>query len=200
MVRSCKVSFFLLFIFVAPLFFCMPIVFDVWLGAYPNIVIEFCKLKLVLLLISAVQAPLWMYVQASGKIKKYQIIISIINLFNLPIGYYVLWKGCEYRSIFMVEILIYISMLVYRVYYLHTTFNLKYIIFFKNVLSPVLLVSLLTLLPCFFLYTKTDGIVQKIIVPLVCFFLAFILIIRLGLSNSERSMVNKVLINKIRKR
>ena len=71
--RTAKVSFLLLNFMVVPLLLNAEIVLHIWLKSIPEYTIHFVQLILIWSLIDSWNGPLWMSVQATGNIRKYQI-------------------------------------------------------------------------------------------------------------------------------
>ena len=90
---SSKLSFFLLFIIAFPLILNMDFVLNLWLVDVPQYTAIFSRLILCFFLIEALSAPLWMFVQATGRIRNYQILMGILIFLNFPLAYLVLKYG-----------------------------------------------------------------------------------------------------------
>ena len=91
--RTSKYSYFLLFAISLPLYICCEEVLSLWLGEVPAHTVSFCRLMILLSLLDALQGPLWVSVQATGKIRDYQILMSVMILSNLPFSYLLLRMG-----------------------------------------------------------------------------------------------------------
>lgn len=77
-VRSAKISSFLISLFLIPVFFELPYILTIWLGQYPVYTVEFCRCALICIFIEAVSAPLWMVIYSQTRVRNYQIIISAV--------------------------------------------------------------------------------------------------------------------------
>lgn len=88
--RSSKISSFLIIIFLVPLFFETNNILSIWLGNYPPYSIEFCQLTLIAIYLEAIGAPLWMLQYSQSNIKKYQIITSVIYGSIFPLSWLLL--------------------------------------------------------------------------------------------------------------
>lgn len=116
--RSCLFSFYLLFIMTIPFFINCDYLIQLWLGETPPYTAGFCQLMLIYFLIDASQAPLWMLIGATGKVKAYQIWTGIITLMNLPISGLLLYYGYSVYWVFIIRVIMNIFCSVYRMYYL----------------------------------------------------------------------------------
>lgn len=88
--RASRFSFFLMFILTLPICLNVEFILSVWLDDVPVFTSEFVQLLLVYSLISALSAPLWMLIQADGKIRRYQIVKGSLIFLIIPISYFVL--------------------------------------------------------------------------------------------------------------
>ena len=82
--RSAKFSFYLLLLIVLPVYVNCSFLISIWLKNVPQYSVGFLRLVLIFSLIEALNGPLWISIQATGKIRAYQIIVGIINILNLP--------------------------------------------------------------------------------------------------------------------
>lgn len=88
-----KFSFFLLSIFAVPLIFEMDGILTLWLGKVPANASVFCCLVLIASLFNQLTIGLQSAIQATGKIKLYQVLVGGVLLMNLPIAYIFLKLG-----------------------------------------------------------------------------------------------------------
>lgn len=143
--KSSKFSFFIVFIIAFPLIVNMSCVLSIWLGSYPSHTEELSILVMAGLLISCLSGPLWVTIYATGKIKYYQIVVSIVALSILPISYVAGWMGASPEVIFAIRASNFISVFLVQLFFLHRYIALNIWGFFKSVLVPVLLILLITI-------------------------------------------------------
>lgn len=113
-----KFSYYLFLIVSVPFIIFIEPILSYWLGSVPPYCSNFCRMILVFNLLMAASNPLWMSVQATGNIKKYQILMSSLLILNFPISYMCLKLGAFAYSIWIVRILVEILVYVVRLYYL----------------------------------------------------------------------------------
>ena len=111
---SSKFSFLLLLFVIVPVWIYMPLILSLWLGEYPNYTVQFVRLVLIEALINSLSGPLQIIAQATGKIKKYQIIVGIILMSVLPITYVLFSLGLSPMSTFVSSIIIALIALIGR--------------------------------------------------------------------------------------
>ena len=102
--QTSRFSYFLLFIIALPLYLCMPFVLKVWLDIVPEYTVVFCRWMLVFVLIDAVSAPLWISVQAIGKIRSYQLLMSALIFLNIPLSWLLLRLGKDAEWVMQVRV------------------------------------------------------------------------------------------------
>lgn len=110
-------SFLLVAILGLPLILEIEYVLNIWLKEYPVYTPTFCKLIIILSWIESFNYSIGTAIQASGKIKAYQLIVSGLSLFNLPLTYCAFKLGAN--SFVALEIAIGISIitLIARIFF-----------------------------------------------------------------------------------
>lgn len=84
-IRSTRFSFCLLLVLAVPIICYAPEVLSLWLGDYPSYAVIFVQLMLVTCIIDAMGNPIVTFNQATGNIRFYQILVSLIYMMNIPI-------------------------------------------------------------------------------------------------------------------
>src|SRR5690606_23852902 len=115
--RASKLSFFLLLVLAFPIVMNIEYILDLWLTEVPEHTAIFIKLSLIYLLIDSVSYSLIIAVQATGKIKKYQILVGTFIFLTLPLSYGVLNLGGSPESVFYVLIGVTFLTLVIRMFF-----------------------------------------------------------------------------------
>ena len=82
---SSKITYFLMFAIVFPFILEMDDILELWLGNVPKYAITFSQLTLVETLIYSMSDSLSSLIDATGKVKKYQLVVGGIQLCNLPL-------------------------------------------------------------------------------------------------------------------
>jgi len=103
--QSSKATAYLMFFFVLPLVFEMPLVINLWLGQIPEFVVLFTRLVLIDALIDSISYPLMTAAQATGKIKLYQSVVGGFLLLNLPVSYIALKLKAPAESVMIIAII-----------------------------------------------------------------------------------------------
>ena len=142
--RTCKFSFFLLFAIACPIVFNIDFILKLWLGDnVPELTAIFCSMILLYSLLETLSAPLWMTVQATGNIKKYQLVISSLIFLNIIFSYIFLKLGFSPEIVLEIKCCLDLTYLVVRLLFVHKMVNMSVKYFTLNVFFPVIKVTLL---------------------------------------------------------
>lgn len=193
-----KFSFFLLSFFVIPLLLNTEFVLNLWLKNVPLYTVSFVQLILICSLIDSFNAPLWMAVQASGKIRNYQIVISVLIFLNLPVSYVILKLGASPAGVLFVRVIMSGVITLWRLIYL-----IKYLSFSKHEFTEIITRVIIILAPIFlllsFLKFRFSGFALFIITVCLSESLLIIFILIIGLSKGERKLLKSIFKSIIRK-
>ena len=198
-VRSSKISSFLLIIFFVPLLFETSNVLRLWLGDYPKYAVEFCILGLCCSYIETICNPLWTVVYSQTNIKKYQLYISSVYSLNFIIGWIILFLGAAPYFVIAVRLVIFLGLMLIRLKFVVVflpSFNVKD--WLKEVFANGLFIFIASIaiigfvnrfntLPLFLHILATTILSLCLTLPLIYF---------KGMSNSERTFI----ITQIKKR
>jgi hypothetical protein len=91
--RSAKMAFFLAMVLAIPFLLEIECVLTLWLKEVPPYTALFVRMAIIIMLIDIFNNPIFGMVQAVGKVKNYQLSVSILWLLILPISYLLLSFG-----------------------------------------------------------------------------------------------------------
>lgn len=184
--KNSKYCFFLfLFIFI-PLFLQTDSIIKIWLGTTPIYTIEFTKLILLYLLIETISYPLGIGIQAIGKIKKYQIVLSVIFILNIPISYFLLSIGYNPIIVFVVKFILNIILLFFRLFYFKSVFNYSIKSFLNSVVYTSFKVFGISFGTLFIINYLYQGQYKLIFILLMSSIITLLTIYMLGLTLNEK--------------
>ena len=193
-----KFSFYMMFILAFPIMLTIDSILDIWLVEVPEYANIFCQLILVILIIEAVAAPLWMSVEAKGQIRNYQILMSCVIFLNFPLAYIVLKCGLPVYSVWCVKIFVTILVFITRCWYInkHLAFPLGE--YCRQVMFKIAAVTLLSVPVPLFVKIVVHGFWTNLISVIVLAFLTVTAVVYVtGLSMSEKKMVDKMILKRI---
>ncbi len=109
-VLSCQ----LLYLFGLPILINTELILDLWLVTVPPAGVQFIRLIIFFCMVDSLVGPLWVGMQAYGKIRNYQIIMSTGWLLSLPTMWLVLKHGGSAESVLMIQIIFNFILLTVR--------------------------------------------------------------------------------------
>lgn len=195
-----RLSFYLLFILTLPVFFNTHYILEVWLKNVPPYCELFTQLTLMELLIRTSYAPIAQINQASGKVRNYQIAISILFLFTF-VSCYILFKlNFPVYTAFIVAVIVAVVGLLVRLEILRHDCEFPALEYVKKVFAPIMPVFLVSSILPFIHSTNNDQSFSHFLLnSLLCVFCSCVSIWFLGISKSEKILlIDKVkpIINK----
>lgn len=142
--QSMKISFVLFSIIVIPFSINAEFVISVWLkNNVPEYTIAFAYLILLDSLIGTFIGPLASAMQGIGKIKVYQIVISVFIFLNLPFTYIMSRYGISPEYVLLTRTVLSFIALVWRLFYLKSYLSLRPLLFlFRTIIIGLFLDSI----------------------------------------------------------
>lgn len=195
---ACKFGFFLLALIAVPCIFEMSSILSVWLKRVPEYTIIFCTLTLVGIMINQLTVGLQSAIQATGKIKIYQLTVGSVLLFNLPIAYFLLKKGYPVYFVLISYICVEIVASLLRLFFAMKIASLSVKTYLKRVLLKSIIPLLVLILVCFMVISFSDFEFRFIFTGMFSTIGFVVSIYFFGLCVDEKILVNQILV-KIKK-
>lgn len=142
---SSKASFFLLFILAIPILFNTEYILGLWLKTVPEYAVFFTQLVLIDLLIQATYSPIAYVSQASGKIRNYQLVISVGFVLIAVLTWIAYKLGYPVYTTFYIAVVIDFIGLFMRLAVLYKTVSFPVAAYFRVVIYPVSLILIFSL-------------------------------------------------------
>lgn len=189
---SCRYSYYLLFMIVLPITLETPFILSVWLEEVPEYTIPFLRITILIGLVNSISTPLMTAANASGHIKKYQIIVATILILIVPIAYVALKFGGSPESVLWIYWGVVIVAQCARLMIVRDLVHLSIRNFCVLVVIPVLKVSLISvILPFFINLYLSDDIICVLLVCFLSVLSVLTTIYFVGINKSEREFVNQ---------
>ena len=196
--QTSKFSYFMVLVLVLPILFTIDGILDIWLKEVPKYTAIFCRLILVFLSIEAITAPLWMSVQATGKIRNYQILVASLIFLNFPVAYIVLKLGMPVYSVWVIRIIVNIVVMIARCIYMKKKLNFPLLSYLKAVIAPILSVTFVAIpIPSILNYMIHGFWQNMIIVGFATFALTILDVYFVGMNTHEKLLVRNMILKKI---
>lgn len=187
-----KYSYLFAVFLISPLYLSTEVIMELWLESVPDYSVEFIKLTLIATVINCLSGPLMTGVQATGKIKVYQIIVGFVVFANLPISYALLYLFEEPTIPFLVSIVIAIVSMYLRLLFLNRLTGYDISSFLKNALLPSILITVCFSVFYFIInsvsYSNnlfTTFVIKSFLITII----NMIVICFIGLNETERSFI-----------
>ena len=198
--QSSKFCYYLILVLSIPVLIETKAILEIWLkGNVPDYAIIFTRLVIVNAIIESLAHPLLTAIQATGKIKMYQIITGSIILLNLPISYLFLKWGAQPQCTMYIIIVITVLAHLSRIYFMNNLLKMNVLNYVKQVIFPIFIVSVLTpVLPLFFYCSFGVSFWRIVGVAAVTAISSVFIIYYLGLTKSERRGITEFVLKKIK--
>ena len=192
---------FILMSFVAfPVLLEMDFLLSIWLKVVPDGAADFCRLMVLQGLLDCLGAGIPAMVQATGKIKYFQIVMSTITLVGLPIAFWAFKMGYPPITINVIFcFLIFLSAFV-RLYLLKINVKIPIRDFIKISYSRIGLISIPLVVIYLFYNPGSFTPIQHSIALIALEFIVVIDVVLLGVDNKERTLLKDKLSTLTKKR
>lgn len=196
--RSCRVCYFLMLILSVPLIKNIDYVLAIWLGEVPAYTNLFVTFTLMDSLLAALNNPLLYGVLATGQIKVYEIVMSLICILSLPINYWLLNMGITPAYVYIVIVIIRFLVMLSLVWQ-SKTYGLKWREFIYHVAIRVLITTAICVIAAVIVNFSFIGItfLEFLMETVVIVLISGCAIFLVGFSGEERRIVLSIIKTKI---
>lgn len=198
-VKGSKFSFFLLFLLSFPIIIETDFVLQLWLKTPPPLASTFCRLILIAALIETLSSLVGYGVQASGRVKRYQLTMSVLFI-SIPIVSYAVyrWGGVAPTFCVYAEMVGYALALLLRPLLAQRVFPFDVRGYFsQSVMKCLLIVAVALLLPLYVRYAVPAGWIRFVVNTLLCESVSIAMMYAFGMTLSERQKVLSVIKKKV---
>ena len=199
MVRlSNGMCYFLMLLIVIPLCLETDLVLKLWLGVVPEHAVSFVQLTLVIATINVVNDTMIRGLHANGNLRKCMVVFGLLEFSIFPFSYVAFKLGSTPETAYYISTSVYFILMFVRVLMIKTYIGMTAHDYFNQVFLKLLMVTLPALIiPLILFILVPDSILRLIIISLVSFVGTSFFVFILGLTQSERTMIISVVVNKI---
>ena len=199
--RGSRLTFCLLLMLCLPLAVEAPIVLDIWLKEVPEGTADFLILLLVVLIVQQMSSPLIAAIQATGNIKKFQIISGGLMILVVPVAYVVLKMGGAPWTVFAAYLLISIFAYIATIRIVLPQIHMSVKDYTLHVLKPCSFVLLLSLIAPVIMKQLTDtGIWLSLLTITITVISTGVLCYTIGIDKEMRVMIKEKVCKIIKKK
>ena len=189
---GCKFTFATFAILAIPIYIEMPFVLHLWLGQYPAWSVIFSRMILVWTLISILTLPYEQALLSEGHISNFSLVTSIINVLPLVVLVFMFMNGFPPITMYILNILLLgVVQSIIRVVFAHKKCGLSYKSFLSDVLNPIIITMLASLLvsiiPYLFMEESYIRLLLTLFVSTVSYSTLFWLYV---IDEDERTVIN----------
>lgn len=200
-INSSRFSIYLLFIIVLPVYMRLEDILSLWLVEVPEYTSSFIRITIIGSFLTCLQTPLTVGLRSQGNIGKPFFWSGIAELFVVPICYLFLLFEYSPTTVFIVQVVVELLVLVIRVYYCNILIGLSISKYVWNALvypfSVVIVISGVSFLTLSNISVSDTGFWYLLTVSLFCIILSLIMICMLGLRKSERKKISEFVIKRL---
>ena len=192
LIAGSKISFALLFCISLPICIKAPYILKLWLGIVPEYTVIFIRILFVDMILNAMMTPLNTAALATGKIRQYGFIPSVLSIVFLPVCYLLLLIGCKPDGVFWSLLILTLIKIIFWFYNLKKLISFEFTLFFYQVIRPCLIVTIISLIIFYFVSQHTsNSLLYLISFIFICFFSILLIEFFILLNYDERIIIIK---------
>ena len=196
--RGTRFSYYLMLLFSCPLLLETDFILNLWLEEVPAHTELFCQLVLIGGLLDGLSNLLATIAKAYGKIRNYQILVSIVLMLNFPLSYLCLKIGCFPEITMIVYLFISLALLVVRLYLTRCMIGLSPYEYLQKAILPILYVTLMIGSILLLIHSLQSPSLSRFFVSCISSVIVILLtVLFLGMTKDERNYVIITIKNKI---
>ena len=188
--RGAKYSYFLMLIFAVPICVETEQLLTLWLKIVPDYAVEFVRLTFITSMCTIIGNTLVTSQLATGKIKKYQITVTIWGLWVFPLTWFAFKLGCSPLSAYYIYAVIYFVLIFIRIYLVKDLIKMPWKVYVKAVILKCIIVSVVSFVLPYFIYRyQTPSHIRLIEIIIVAVLSVIGSVYYLGLEPNEQQFV-----------
>lgn len=193
--RGAKFSYFAMLIMALPLICEMEYILSIWLVEVPEYTVIFSRLLLLVGMLECVGSSGFTACMATGKLKKYALVITSIGGLEFPLSWLLFKLGAPVVSTYYLYVIITFLVLVARMFLLQNMVGLSVKMYVKQVFIPMLGTTIVAIWPSLFIvYALNESILRLIFSIIVGVLISIFSVLYIGMTKNERDVIlSKVL-------
>lgn len=188
--RSSRLAFLLLTALIVPIISETDYILGLWLNVVPNHTVAFVRIILFIALFESFSSPLIHLLLATGKIKKYQIVVGTFNLINFPVAWFILHVGGTAESAQISVMAFSLIAVIFRLAMLKEMIGFPVKQFVTSTMLRCLLILIVCYIPPIFIVRMLPvGIIRFFVCSITIEGILILLTYFFGLNPGERNLV-----------
>ncbi|MEA4830698.1 MAG: hypothetical protein VB121_12050, partial [Enterococcus thailandicus] len=195
-----KYSYFLLYLLSLPILLETETILQLWLKIVPEFSVIFVRLVIIAALIDSLSVTLMASIQATGKIKLYQVVIGLLMFSILPISYVFFKLGFSPQSTYYVALVIFIFIVIARIFTVKKQISFLIGDYMNQVISKAFFVTVFSVLLSYSVLNFMEvGLLRLLVIFIIAIFSTLIGIYFFGINENERYKTHKFIISLYRR-
>lgn len=154
---AAKYSFLLISIILVPVFVYMDTLLEMWLTVIPPHTAMFCRWTIIISLIDWTTQSLNTVNTAIGNVRKFNLIVSTIIVFTIPVAYIVLKMGLTAEAVMVVYAIFTLLTAIGRLIFLQRNVSFPAKQYCKSVVGSIFPIFSINIMGCYLLSNYLDG-------------------------------------------
>ena len=142
--QSSKFSYLLFWMLALPLLATSDSWLNIWLTTVPEYSSIFSQILIIYVLLDALQGPMWIAILATGNIKNYQIVTSVLILSSIPIVILLMLIGFPPFVGVLVRVAVNFFLIFFRLSFLKKLLDFNISDYIKTVIFPIIVITILS--------------------------------------------------------
>lgn len=191
MFQGSRLSFYMLLLLSAPIMLNTHYILVLWLKLVPEHTVGFVRLVLAFAMSESISSPIVTGMLATGKIKRYQMVVGFLQMMNLPISYIFMLNGFAPEIVFVIAIIISQLCLIARLCMAHYALGISLMHFFNQVYLNVIAVTCISIIiPTIIVFILQESFYSFVLSSLISVICTLLTIYFIGCNKKERMFIN----------
>lgn len=197
--RGAKFSYYLTLLFLIPICIETEYILNLWLIEVPDYTVSFVRWTLYITAINMFSGTLISALHATGNIKRYMIIVGLVEVTNFPLTYLAFKLGAPPLYSYYIYFGVYFVLMFLRLYLIKDLIKMSGRAFFSEVYVKSAVVTVFAaILPLTLMFIMPDGFLRLITIGLVSAVSTVWSVYAFGFTIEEKAMVVNFAWNKLR--
>ena len=185
--RGAKFSFFLVLFFALPICLETKQILTLWLKLVPDYSVAFVRLTFISTVCTLLGNTLVTAQYATGKIRRYQIVITLCGFWVFPLTWLAFYLGLSPMFAYIIYATVYFILIFVRIYLVKDLIHLPWQTYTKEVVLKTLLIACLAAVIPYGLYSiMPESILRLFLVVVFSWFSVVLLVYSIGVNPTER--------------
>lgn len=178
-----------------PIYLEADYILKLWLGTFvPEYTVVLVRISIIISLIDKLASPVTALIHATGNIKAYHLLSSLINILVIPLAWIMLSNGSGPLSVYFATLIGVIVAQFSFLFVVRNLFSESLWTYFKSVCLPFFVVAILTIVaPVMLSISLEQGLLRLLLVTVVSFASFVLFAFFCGLNSREKQIIFKLL-------